>query len=519
MISRLLLLLCLLLPLSASAETVRLLVAIGANMGDPDDAVLRFADDDAQRVRQLFVELGGVRADRAMLVLNPSADAVRQRFSEVAGRIAELKAAGQDPVLTVYVSSHAAAGQLHLGGTHLPLAELRDRARQAGARLTVVIVDACESGTLAKRKGGTQAPAFDVSLERLPLHGQVVISSSGPGESSEEWDSLQGSLFTHHLLTGLRGDADAEGDGKVSLAEAYAYAYRRTVAGAAGAGQHPAYAYDLAGTGDLILSEPAGARSALVFPASMSGHYVVASQPRPDVVAEVEKVAGRPLRLAVPPGRYLVRKRAGASTGLAQVELPYGGEKPVREEDLVWRRFSEVAMKGGYVELKSSAVLLLGQLASAPIRDTGARFTGALGYRHTWGEWWALGTFSAGAKDYRAIALGVDERALGLGLSAGYRWLRWSVVPQVGLGMELSGLQQRMTRDREEELGQTYGTPLPTRRALGVALGPVVGLEVPLPAQAFLLAQGQLLVRRLPAESGPALRPAASASVGAGWRF
>lgn len=40
------------------------------------------------------------------------------------------------------------------------------------------------------------------------------------------------------------------------------------------------------------------------------------------MVAEVEKVAGRPLRLAVPPGRYLLRKRAEASTGLLELELP-----------------------------------------------------------------------------------------------------------------------------------------------------------------------------------------------------
>ena len=56
---------------------------------------------------------------------------------------------------------------------------------------------------------------------------------------------------------------------------------------------------------------------------------MVASQPRSDVVAEVDKQPGRPLRLAVPPGRYLVRKRAGASTGQLEVELPYGGERPV----------------------------------------------------------------------------------------------------------------------------------------------------------------------------------------------
>ena len=76
------------------AETVRLLVSIGANVGDPDDAVLRFADDDAARVRQLFVELGGVRADRASVLVDASAQDVRQKLAEVAGRIAELRGGG-----------------------------------------------------------------------------------------------------------------------------------------------------------------------------------------------------------------------------------------------------------------------------------------------------------------------------------------------------------------------------------------------------------------------------------------
>jgi hypothetical protein len=510
----------LLCPPRADA-TVRLLVAIGANVGDPDDAVLSFADDDAGRVRQLFVELGGVRADRSYLVVDQPASVVRQRLAEVTGRIAELRAAGDDAVLIVYVSAHAKAGVLHLGGTHLPLAELRDSARQAGARLSVLLVDACESGTLARRKGGSAGQEFAVSLEQIPLHGQVVISSSGPGESSEEWDSLKGSLFTHHLLTGLRGDADAEEDGRVSLAEAYTYAYRRTVAGAAGAGQHPAYAWELAGTGELILTEPRTARSALVFPAALSGRYVVASQPRPDVVAEVEKVAGRPLRLAVPPGRYLLRKRAGASTGLLELELPYGGERQVREEELTWRRYTEVALKGGHVELRGSALLGLVRMESAAVLGTGTRLSGGLGYRHSWGSWWAMGTlgFFSQAR-YSGLEIEVRERALGAGVAAGYRWLDWALVPYVGLGVELTGLEQRLRREREEEIGDTFDVePLPPQRALGVGVGPVVGVEVPLPARAFALVQGQVLLRYLPSTEQPVLLPAAFVSAGAGWRF
>lgn len=510
----------LLCPPRATAATVRLLVAIGANVGDPDDAVLRFADDDAGRVRQLFVELGGVRADRSYLVVDQPASVVRQRLAEVTGRIAELRAAGDDAVLIVYVSAHAKGGVLHLGGTHLPLAELRDSAHQSGARLSVLLVDACESGTLARRKGGRAGPEFAVSLEQIPLHGQVVISSSGPGESSEEWDSLKGSLFTHHLLTGLRGDADVEGDGRVSLAEAYAHAYRRTVAGAAGAGQHPAYAWELSGTGELILTEPQAARSALVFPAALAGRYVVASQPRPDVVAEVEKTPGRPLRLAVPPGRYLLRKRAGASTGLLELELPYGGERLVREEELKWRPYTEVALKGGHVELRGSALLGFARMESAPVRGTGTRLSAGLGYRHSWGSWWALGTVSFSQAGYPAVELEVRERALGAGVTAGYRWLEWALVPYVGLGVELTGLEQRLRREREEEIEDTFGVePLPPRRALGLGLGPIAGVEVPLPGQAFALLQAQLFLRYLPSAEQPALLPAAFVSAGAGWRF
>jgi hypothetical protein len=329
-------------PLAAAAsEPVRLLLSVGANVGEPDDPVLSYADEDARRFRQVMVELGGVRADRALLVVDRDAEAVRQKLAELGGRVSELRAAGREALLLVYVSSHAKGGVLHLRGTRLALSELREAARATGARLTVLVVDACESGALARRKGARPGPEFEVSLEQLPLQGSVVISSSGPGEASEEWDSLEGSLFTHHLLTGLRGDADGEGDGKISLAEAYGYVYRRTVAGAAGPGQHPAFPFELSGTGELVLTEPLAARSALVFPARLAGRYVVASQPRPDVVAEVDKAPGRPLRIAVPPGRYLVRKKAGASTGLVELELPFGGERQVRDEDLAWRRYTE----------------------------------------------------------------------------------------------------------------------------------------------------------------------------------
>ena len=86
----------------------------------------------------------------------------------------------------------------------------------------------------------------------------MLLTSSAADEDSQEADRIGGSYFSHHLASGLLGDADRSGDGRVSLAEAYAYAYARTVAdtaeSAAGA-QHPTFSYELAGNGDVVLTD------------------------------------------------------------------------------------------------------------------------------------------------------------------------------------------------------------------------------------------------------------------------
>ena len=63
---------------------------------------------------------------------------------------------------------------------------------------------------------------------------------------------------------------DQGGDGKVTLSEAYSYAYERTVAStassAAGA-QHPTFSFDLAGNGDLVLTDVSERKEGLRLPA------------------------------------------------------------------------------------------------------------------------------------------------------------------------------------------------------------------------------------------------------------
>jgi hypothetical protein len=217
-----------------------------------------------------------------------------------------------------------------------------------------------------------------------------------------------------------------------------------------------------------------------------------------------------------------VRKRNGASTGLLELELPYGGERQVRDEELAWRRYTEVVMKGGYTSLRTSAVVALGRAENPILRDTDARWTGALGYRKSWGTWWGLATLGLGGAGYRGIELDITERRISAGVSGGYRWLEWAIVPHLGLSFELTGIEQRVTRDREQEIRETFGVgAVPPRRALALGVGVVAGVEIPIEDALFALVQGQALLTAVPLaeDASSSMQPVALVSAGLGWRF
>ncbi|MDP1821640.1 MAG: caspase family protein [Archangium sp.] len=512
----------LLLLLAASAhaaEPTRVLVAIGHNLGDPTDAPLAWAEADAQRVASLFVELGDVAPERALVVLGQGADVVREKLAEARGRVEELAAEGREVVLIVYVSSHARAGELHLGGTRLPLDALRGFLQSAPARLKLGIVDACDSGVLVRKKGGAPAPDFEVSLTSAGVRGLALLSSSGPAEASQELSVLKGGLFTHHLLTGLRGDADADRDGAVTLAEVYGYSFRRTVEGAARGGQHPTFDLDLSGAGEFSLAAPKRGRSVIVFPDDAEGNFILSSQPRPDVVAEVNKVRGQPLSLAVPPGRYLVQKRLGLKVGLASLELPFGGRRTVEERALEVRGFGEVALKGGYLDVRPWALLAQGALGNEPLLATGLDWRAGVGLRRGFDAWWAGVSLLGSHRQYRGEQLSVAESSGTLRLDAGYRWLEWPVVPLVGVVADARLLSQVVRRDAEETLRLIYGGSVPPVTTVGFAAGPTVGAEVSLGERVFVQARVLGLLRWLPALNQPAFTFGVEGALGAGVRF
>ncbi len=301
----------------AAGPPRRFALVLGNNVGEPPAEDLRYAEDDAKKVAAVLVELGGYRTSDVRVLTGRYADDARAALDRIEGQVAAATGRGHHVTLLVYYSGHARAGQLWMNGTRLPLVELRRRLSRASAKVRIGIVDACEAGALTRlkgrTKGGRRGPSFLFEPDdRTPARGLILISSSADDESSQESDELGGSFFTHYLTSGLRGDADESGEGRITLGEVYGYAYHRTVATTAGTRsgpQHPTYRFDLEGQADVVLTDVSQGRSGLVFGAPLSGRYLLFDRDRAQVAAEIDKTDGESRRLALPAGRYVIKKR------------------------------------------------------------------------------------------------------------------------------------------------------------------------------------------------------------------
>lgn len=310
-------LLCMVATLASAplqAGTQRIAVLVANHDGGEGLEELRYSARDAERLRDVLTDLGGFEeADILELVDKDSVDVVDTLY-DVTRRIAELRAKGERVVFVFYYSGHAQNGVLHLGERgRLSMERIRQLLEETQADVRLAFIDSCGAGAITREKGAQIAPPFVVKVDdSLTARGQVIIASSSADEASQESDDVQGSFFTHYLTTGLRGDADDNGDGKVTLDEAYRYAYGRTVAATAATrsgAQHPTYAWDLHGAGDVVLTQPAEAELVLAFPDDLAGRYFVVDLEKQVFVAEIDKAKGEASRISLPSGQYAIKKR------------------------------------------------------------------------------------------------------------------------------------------------------------------------------------------------------------------
>lgn len=329
----------------AAAEPARWALVIGENEGLPAEGRLRFAEVDARRVLSALHDVGHVTPERSVAVLGADPAAVRGALGGLRRRLEREATLGD--WLIVYVSAHAGDAAIHLRGGELPMKELLEFLRAAPVGVGMLVLDACQSGAATRLKG-LRPTSGAVTVSAAQLEGRIVLSSSGADEYAQESDALQGSFFTHHLVVGLRGAADRSGDGRVTLEEAYGYAYARTLEStlaSAGGAQRPAFAHELRGRGELVVSEPRRGPARLTLAVESPGHWVVISEAGGALVAELEKGEGT-ATLALPPGGYRLRLKGTGAWLERRVVVPAGGGAVVRGAELERASLARLASKG-----------------------------------------------------------------------------------------------------------------------------------------------------------------------------
>lgn len=341
----------LLLAANANAATEsgrinRYVVAVSANNGGSGRPMLRYAESDARSFAKVLKEMGGVLPQNVILVREPSVEALQKEFSNLDSKILENGASdGRNEVL-VYYSGHADEKGLRLGEETYTWKDLRNRIDALSADVKIAVIDACGSGAITRVKGGKAVPAFMVD-QSSDMKGYAFITSSTQDESSQESDKLKGSFFTHSLVSGLRGAGDLSSDGKVTLSEAYQFAFNETLQKTEttlGGAQHPSRDMNLAGTGDVVMTDLRATSAGLDLDESVYGRLYIRDE-NGELVAELNKKRGHAMSLGLPAGRYAVNLQQdldymGASVVLAngkREKVTLGSFKSVVAEQTVLR--------------------------------------------------------------------------------------------------------------------------------------------------------------------------------------
>jgi len=294
-------------PSSDATAIRRFALIASSNDGGPNRARLRFANSDAESIGRVLGSLGGVRDGDLILVREATRNRLQQAFTDLKVRLTGEKRSRVRREVFVYYSGHSDEDGLLLGAERVGYRELRQWIDGVGADVRIAILDSCASGSLIRLKGGVHRAPFlsDVSIQ---ARGHAFLTASSADEAAQESDRVGAAFFTHYLLSGMRGAADTNHDQRVTLNEAYQFAYnetlQRTETSRAGA-QHPAYDIQLAGTGDLVMTDLHASSSRLVLARDLTGRiYVRDGMGR--LVVELRKEPTYPVELGLESGVYRV---------------------------------------------------------------------------------------------------------------------------------------------------------------------------------------------------------------------
>jgi hypothetical protein len=479
-VSALVVALCLVVaPRVADAEPLKVLVAVGHRSGVTGEAPLKHAVRDAKRVRDVFVQLGGVKPENAILLEEPTAAALFTGLDK-ATAIAKTTDA-KDVTLIFYFSGHGDRERIHLGAERVALADLDAKLAAAPAALRIVIADACRAAVRPKGIADDEPFAIRLGATGERASGVVHIHASADGEVAQESDDLGGAVFTYYWVTGLSGAADADGDARVTLAESYAFAYSQTLyrsARASGVVQRPAAQFDLREAAPVVLTTTANA-STIKMPRASDVHYLVYGLGSRTVIGELWSSPDRAVVLAVAPGKYVVQRRAAGRSAATEITVAKNEQREIASSDFQAVPEEVLTRKGGEIDLRPNEI----GIAYAPIvsRLVGLGHELTLRYGYRWDNGLALSLAAVGGVGDKSEP-GQDAHVdwIGADVLLEERFRVGSVALRAGVGPRVLGVLQTLERADADRL--TLAGYDPERRFRAVAAGAhaLVGARVPL---------------------------------------
>jgi hypothetical protein len=324
--------------------------AVGANTSFKKGLEpLKFAESDAQRFVEAMKTVGLVPQPRAAALTNPSVAEFREAIQVlIKSQAAETGDDSQSRKFIFYFSGHSDDRGLHLRDGMITKSELHDELSAVRAHTKIAILDSCFSGAISA-KGVEPAPEFELpKVEFDEPSGSVFLSASTGRQFAYESDALEGSIFTHHLLSGLYGDADGNADGVVTVDELYQYVYRNTkwqsLNYPSRSAQEPEYVAELQGQGAIILSFPAKTNSKLILAKDLEGEITVAAAKGLQYF-KIDKTPGQAKTVQLPVGAYKLSLRDGQRVGEGAVKLEPLKIASLGVADFSWREADVEAEK------------------------------------------------------------------------------------------------------------------------------------------------------------------------------
>jgi hypothetical protein len=245
-------------PAAADTRLHALVVGNNAPFPSPEDdaspslPLLEYADDDAAAVSELLAPVAAslhllTVMDAATQALYPklvtttrppSLASLERAVAAIAAEIERDRGRGDESVVWLFFSGHGSAS--YRGEPALALSDValkREYLYQSvlsrlPATYIHLLVDACHAESIVRPRDSSaevvsvtpeaaNALLVRSTLTGFPNVGAILVSSRDA--QAHEWDAIGHGVFTHELLSALRGAADVNGDRLIEYSEVSAF--------------------------------------------------------------------------------------------------------------------------------------------------------------------------------------------------------------------------------------------------------------------------------------------------------